>query len=54
MKRVYKRPSFVEVQIGTSDILCYSYGTAPIGGQTHELDAPKVRRGWDEYEAVDH
>ena len=51
MKQEYKRPSFVEVQINTRDILCYAE-TMPVGGgQTHELDAPKVRRGCDEYEA---
>ena len=50
MKKTYTKPSFIEVQIDVSDIICQSYGSLPVSGRTDGFDAPPARRGWDEYE----
>lgn len=38
MKKVYISPHSIVYDIETSDIVCNSYGTIPVGGRTDSFD----------------
>ncbi len=51
MKKSYLKPATEALHFAASSVICTSYGSTPVGGESDHMDTPRGRNeDWESYE----